>query len=91
MPPGITDDLTDHDLLIRLDTKMDNVLLRLDKGNDCLDEHDKRIDVLERCEAARASSEKTMEKISAKTALLVSFIVSTLISFTALVIELFKR
>lgn len=38
---------TDHDLLVRLDEKMDVVLKRLDAGDEELDDHDKRLKKLE--------------------------------------------
>jgi hypothetical protein len=40
-------DTSDHDLLIRLDEKMDNILLRLGKGDDCMGNHETRISKLE--------------------------------------------
>lgn len=42
---------TDHDLLIRLDEKMDAILKRLEKGDACMDEHEKRISKLESFQA----------------------------------------
>lgn len=41
------DDPSDHDLLIRLDEKVDTILKRLEKGDACMDEHDRRISRLE--------------------------------------------
>jgi len=38
---------SDHDLLIRLDEKMDAILKRLEKGDACMEEHEKRISKLE--------------------------------------------
>lgn len=38
---------SDHDLLIRLDEKMDAILKRLDDGDDCIRDHEKRIGKLE--------------------------------------------
>jgi hypothetical protein len=38
---------SDHDLLIRLDEKMDNMLSRLEKGDACMDDHENRIGKLE--------------------------------------------
>jgi len=40
-------DASDHDLLIRLDEKMDAILKRLEKGDACMEEHDKRIGKIE--------------------------------------------
>ena len=39
--------LGDHDLLIRLDTKMDTILERLERGDVCMEEHNQRITSLE--------------------------------------------
>lgn len=44
-------DPSDHDLLIRLDEKMDSMLKRLEKGDDCMDNHEKRISKLESFQA----------------------------------------
>jgi hypothetical protein len=38
---------SDHDLLIRLDEKMDAILKRLDDGDDCIKDHEKRLGKLE--------------------------------------------
>lgn len=40
-------DTSDHDLLIRLDEKMDNILDRLEKGDACMKDHEKRLGALE--------------------------------------------
>jgi hypothetical protein len=40
-------DPSDHDLLIRLDEKVDTILKRLENGDKCLDDHEKRISKLE--------------------------------------------
>jgi hypothetical protein len=40
-------DTSDHDLLIRLDEKMDAMLKRLEKGDACMEDHEKRLGVLE--------------------------------------------
>lgn len=42
---------SDHDLLIRLDEKMDAILKRLGKGDDCMGDHEKRISKLESFQA----------------------------------------
>jgi hypothetical protein len=42
---------SDHDLLIRLDEKMDAILKRLDNGDVCLQDHEKRIGKLESFQA----------------------------------------
>lgn len=42
---------SDHDLLIRLDEKMDTILQRLEKGDACMEEHEKRIGKLESFQA----------------------------------------
>jgi hypothetical protein len=42
---------SDHDLLIRLDEKMDAILKRLDDGDDCIKDHEKRIGKLESFQA----------------------------------------
>jgi len=41
------DNTSDHDLLIRLDEKMDNILTRLGKSDVCMEDHEKRIGKLE--------------------------------------------
>lgn len=38
---------SDHDLLIRLDEKMDTILTRLGEGDQCMKDHEKRIGKLE--------------------------------------------
>lgn len=45
------DNTSDHDLLIRLDEKMDHILIRLGKGDICIDDHEKRISKLESFQA----------------------------------------
>lgn len=45
----LTDD--DHDLIIRLDQKMDMVLERLEKGDTCMDELKNRVSKLESFQA----------------------------------------
>ena len=45
------DNTSDHDLLIRLDEKMDNILIRLGKGDVCIEDHEKRISKLESFQA----------------------------------------
>lgn len=42
---------SDHDLLIRLDEKMDYVIRRLDEGDEEMDDHAKRIRGLEKFQA----------------------------------------
>ena len=38
---------SDHDLLIRLDEKMDAILKRLEKGDACMENHERRLGNLE--------------------------------------------
>jgi hypothetical protein len=48
---GIIPSLNDHDLLIRLDEKMDTILKRLEKGDECMKDHETRLSRLESFQA----------------------------------------
>lgn len=54
-------DASDHDLLIRLDEKMDAIITRLEKGDACMKEHEQRIAVIE----DQHKSEKAVEQFKA--------------------------
>ena len=46
-----TEDLSDHDLLIRLDEKVDTIIKRLEKGDQCMEDLKGRVSRLESFQA----------------------------------------
>jgi hypothetical protein len=72
-------DMSDHDLLIRLDVKMDGVIQELKNGNKCMDDHEKKLDVLFKDKDERVGAEKNVIKIAG----LVAFIISTVMGAVA--------
>lgn len=75
---------SDHDLLIRLDEKMDAVLKALDEGNKCMDDHENRIKLLESDKDQRIGADKNVTR----TAAIVSGIISGISALVVIIVQL---
>ncbi|PKG31719.1 hypothetical protein [Methanoregula sp.] len=77
---------SDHDLLIRLDEKMDSVLKALADGNTCMKDHEIRINALESNEDVRRGAEKH----ATRTAAIISLVISTVVGVAAFLLNLYR-